>query len=515
MLPESHLQVEPHSEPRVRRRDILRSLASRSTTRVMSELSKLYYPPDHDQESNITPRSQELHRTDTDDINNVINSPQDTITPHCMLYPTYATQIETEEGTRWKMDIGGWVYAMPSPGRMERLLLAVGRTYGGLMVNSAEDNHFVSLLNQFRCQTIRNIDVNIRLGKAIESMGKLVHEHEQRKAEEGEAEEAGTSMMLSSGPSGRFQDTWMLNPVDCENSIEKKLLQLEAIFDGVNIPNRGLVDLIDSEGISVISDIDDTIKITGVLDGRDAILRNTFFKKAQEVPGMSKVYQTWADQGIHIHYVSNSPWQVYPALREFFEQVKFPQGSMHLRVINTQDIIRGKPMQHKLDVIPRIIQDFPKRKFILIGDSGEHDPEIYQEIYRQFPDQIIKVFIRDVSSELAIHADNNKDTSSSERMYNIIRKFISQEHSTLKRTNTSQTAMDAITNTEVPKSQQVAMDPSVPQATRLELFKERMEQAASDMKEGAFTVFKSSTQLITDPVVTEEFLVASSTSLSI
>ncbi|KAL0088171.1 hypothetical protein F4703DRAFT_1735241 [Phycomyces blakesleeanus] len=170
---------------------------------------------------------------------------------------------------------------------------------------------------------------------------------------------------------------------------------------------------------------------------------------------------------------------------------------MHLRVINTQDIIRGKPMQHKLDVIPRIIQDFPKRKFILIGDSGEHDPEIYQEIYRQFPDQIIKVFIRDVSSELAIHADNNKDTSSSERMYNIIRKFISQEHSTLKRTNTSQTAMDAITNTEVPKSQQVAMDPSVPQATRLELFKERMEQAASDMKEGAFTVFKSSTQLIT------------------
>lgn len=132
-------------------------------------------------------------------------------------------------------------------------------------------------------------------------------------------------------------------------------------------------------------------------DGGDAILRNTFFTKAREVPGMSRVYQEWAKKGLHVHYVSNGPWQVYPALQEFFKDTDFPKGSVHLRVITTHDLLHGKPKQHKLEVIPKIFevcctsfstgrrrefnslfffQDFPDRKFILVGDSGEYDPEM-------------------------------------------------------------------------------------------------------------------------------------------
>lgn len=93
-----------------------------------------------------------------------------------------------------------------------------------------------------------------------------------------------------------------------------------------------------------------------MLDGRDVILQNTFFRKANDVPGMSEVYQAWADMGAHVHYVSNSPWQVYPALSEFLRDRHFPAGSMHLRSISTGDLIRRKPGQHKLDVIPLILQ---------------------------------------------------------------------------------------------------------------------------------------------------------------
>lgn len=141
-------------------------------------------------------------------------------------------------------------------------------------------------------------------------------------------------------------------------------------------PFPGYIDIIDPYGISVISDIDDTIKITDILDGKDAILQNTFFRTAREVPYMSEVFRNWVSEGAHIHYVSNSPWQVYPALSKFIVNQKFPQGSMHLRAVSTQDLIIGKPGKHKLDIIPKIIRDFPHRKFILVGDSGEIDAEM-------------------------------------------------------------------------------------------------------------------------------------------
>jgi phosphatidate phosphatase APP1 len=134
--------------------------------------------------------------------------------------------------------------------------------------------------------------------------------------------------------------------------------------------------MIEPHGISVISDIDDTIKITDILDGKDAILQNTFFRTTREVPHMSEVYRSWAAEGAHFHYVSNSPWQVYPALSEFLITREFPKGSMHLRAVSPQQLIRGKPGKHKIEVINRILQDFPDRKFILVGDSGEIDPEM-------------------------------------------------------------------------------------------------------------------------------------------
>jgi phosphatidate phosphatase APP1 len=129
--------------------------------------------------------------------------------------------------------------------------------------------------------------------------------------------------------------------------------------------------------LTTTKDIDDTIKVTDILDGKDAILQNTFFRTAREVSHMPEVYRSWATEGAHLHYVSNSPWQVYPALSEFFKEKQFPRGSVHLRTVSTSDIIiGGRVGKHKLDTIERILTDFPQRKFILVGDSGEMDPEM-------------------------------------------------------------------------------------------------------------------------------------------
>ncbi|KAI9228327.1 MAG: hypothetical protein DHS80DRAFT_1343, partial [Piptocephalis tieghemiana] len=159
----------------------------------------------------------------------------------------------------------------------------------------------------------------------------------------------------------------------------------------------GVVRLIEPHGISVISDIDDTIKDTGVIEGRRTVLSNTFLSQLREVPGMSDTYNDWWKQGAEFHYVSNSPWQLYPLIEEFLGIYKFPPGSLHLRMLPGVFQGRYNPIQGKRQAILEIMRDFPHRRFILVGDSGEMDMEMYSAIAEERPGQVLKIFIRDVT----------------------------------------------------------------------------------------------------------------------
>ena len=88
----------------------------------------------------------------------------------------------------------------------------------------------------------------------------------------------------------------------------------------------GRVQLVEPQGRSVISDIDDTIKITGVGDPQ-AMLANTFLRPLRPVPGMATLYRQWADRGAVFHYVSASPWQLYAPLADFLAAEQFPAGT--------------------------------------------------------------------------------------------------------------------------------------------------------------------------------------------
>ncbi|KAG0238324.1 hypothetical protein BGW42_005557 [Actinomortierella wolfii] len=180
---------------------------------------------------------------------------------------------------------------------------------------------------------------------------------------------------------------------------EVRFLKLQAFHEDMPEECHGVVNLIEPEGISVISDIDDTIKETNVPAGARIILRNTFLSDMQEVEGMAQVYRDWWQRGAAIHYVSNSPWQLIPSLLEFFHSHEFPPGSAHLRlhdsVIKTYFMTPG---EHKRRSIREILEDFPNRKFILVGDSGEIDLEIYTEMAVRYPHQIRKIFIRDITT---------------------------------------------------------------------------------------------------------------------
>ncbi|KAJ1731965.1 hypothetical protein LPJ61_002271 [Coemansia biformis] len=168
----------------------------------------------------------------------------------------------------------------------------------------------------------------------------------------------------------------------------------------------GLVHLVEPQGISVVSDIDDTIKASNITAEKRIVLETVFSRPLQAVPGMSKLYREWYDRGCEFHYVSNSPWQLYPSLDEFFHQHQFPPGSAHLRSFDPNDLLSiknytGTP-QLKRDTIERLFSVFPQRKYILVGDCGEQDLETYTELARRFPDHIVRIYIRDLFAPMAV-----------------------------------------------------------------------------------------------------------------
>ena len=183
-----------------------------------------------------------------------------------------------------------------------------------------------------------------------------------------------------------------------------------------NGKGAGVLRFLEPEGVCVVSDIDDTIKLTRIPAGKKTVLRNTFLRKFEAVPGMRERFTALAsDTGAHkdvcFHYVSGSPWQMYAVLSRFlFEETRFPWGTLHMKALRLNLIERGSignlvtfatggdlaTLDQKIRQITDLMLHLPRRKFILIGDSGERDPEVYRAIRELFPDQVLEIQIRQV-----------------------------------------------------------------------------------------------------------------------
>ncbi len=175
----------------------------------------------------------------------------------------------------------------------------------------------------------------------------------------------------------------------------------------------GRIRLIGPEGHSVISDIDDTIKITGITEGRRQVILNTFFREYKPVAGMAELYRSWTNAAFH--YVSGSPWQLFEPLSEFLLSTcpAYPEGSFHMKNArknllsrstwsDLKDLVTNENLtyEQKTEQISAILACFPARRFTLVGDSGERDPEVYREIARRFPGQVEEILILDVTGRI-------------------------------------------------------------------------------------------------------------------
>lgn len=165
----------------------------------------------------------------------------------------------------------------------------------------------------------------------------------------------------------------------------------------------GRAQWIGDEGLCIVSDIDDTIKHTLVRQRRE-MLKNTFAREFTAVPGMAAWYQRIAasDPGLAFHYLSGAPLQLMPPLADFLRGAAFPEGSVHLRAFSFNPsalLDADATSRHKQAEIAQLLADHPRRRFVLVGDSGERDPETFGSVLRNHPTRIAAVLIRDVTGE--------------------------------------------------------------------------------------------------------------------
>ena len=154
----------------------------------------------------------------------------------------------------------------------------------------------------------------------------------------------------------------------------------------------------------VISDLDDTViqsHITSFLRAaRTMMLDNA--RTRLPFPGVAAFYAALhngtAAAPNPIYYVSSSPWNLYDVLAEFLQLQGIPLGPLMLRDwdLNRAMAAGDRHISHKGAIIREIIALNPGLPFILIGDSGQQDPEIYRAIVHEFPDRILAVYIRNI-----------------------------------------------------------------------------------------------------------------------
>lgn len=298
-------------------------------------------------------------------------------------FPTYARRID---GTTWRVTLAGMVVRpLPPSSRRRALGMAVLKRLLDLHAESEPSDLFARRADAFLFQRAAGHSV------AVEVAG----------------------LKFSSGPTDRFGHFEAVFDIDASRIdacggqpdasgcrwLDWRATERADPDDFSDTTATGVVQFVEPLGMSVVSDIDDTVKVSNVTSKRE-LLANTFLRDFRPVPGMSEALQRLAESGGAFHYVSASPWQLTPFLRSFFTAAGLPSGSLHLRLFRLKD---STPLgrlpsskRAKKRTLERILADFPGRRFWLIGDSGEMDPEIYSAVARKHPQQVIGIVIRDI-----------------------------------------------------------------------------------------------------------------------
>jgi phosphatidate phosphatase APP1 len=181
----------------------------------------------------------------------------------------------------------------------------------------------------------------------------------------------------------------------------------EVIENQGSVTAEGKVLMVtDQPPFGVISDIDDTIMVSHSTDTVKKLKLMLFKNAHTRVPfeGVAAFYRALQKGRKRqktlnpLFYVSSSEWNLYDLLDDFMAFRDIPAGPFMLQELE-HSIFHfwksgGGTHEHKLKKILFLLSFFKKMNFILIGDSGQRDPQLYLKAAKKAPGRIIAVYIR-------------------------------------------------------------------------------------------------------------------------
>ncbi|GAB3023697.1 phosphatase [Nocardioides flavus (ex Wang et al. 2016)] len=207
----------------------------------------------------------------------------------------------------------------------------------------------------------------------------------------------GVSVEAVTDTDGYFLVRVPTSPGDLQSPWTRGTVELRESYRGVAGPHTTPVEVRVPSAqarFGVVSDVDDTILQTGVQRIGKMVLQTLTGSSLTRTPfpGAVELYRDLAAGTNPVFYVSSSPWNLHDFLVGFLRHRGFPLGPVLLRdLLGTW---AGREQKH--DRIREVLELHPDLSFVLLGDSGEHDPQIYADIVREHPGRILAVYIREV-----------------------------------------------------------------------------------------------------------------------
>ncbi|WP_420386947.1 App1 family protein [Roseivirga sp.] len=265
-------------------------------------------------------------------------------------------------------------------GNMNQLILQ-GHVFQGMALSNPEKRastwrNIISLIKMFLVKTVRKARVQLQIGE----------EYYEVKTNEG----------------GFFEFSIENHQLDA-GWHEVTIQLMDSVVEGQEkVELKSEVLIINDQSPVYISDIDDTFLVSHVtqkpLKLYTLLTKNA--KTRKPVKGAVDFYQALHTGAYPFFYVSSSEWNLYEFLVQFIELNELPKGVLQLKDLKTGllDFFKSGygSHNHKLEKIKRIIELFPEKQFILLGDNGQHDPNIYLDIANEFPGNIRAIYIRGV-----------------------------------------------------------------------------------------------------------------------
>lgn len=171
---------------------------------------------------------------------------------------------------------------------------------------------------------------------------------------------------------------------------------LNSEINGTSSGNAS-VYLVPDEGLTVVSDIDDILRVTKIYQPDEGLL-NTFARPFRPWMNMPAVYANWSASlpDLHFHYLTTTPEQVTRNYMDFVYKT-YPPGSFDTRPLNFSDVDATLSIRQFL--LEKVFDTFPARKFVLVADTSNPDVmKDYPGLYNSRPDQVQCILLRNTSA---------------------------------------------------------------------------------------------------------------------